>query len=42
MSVSAELEAARRAEVRREVLTQMARTWDDHYDVETYEATRRR
>jgi nucleotide-binding universal stress UspA family protein len=37
MSVSADLEASRRAEVRRDVLTQMARTWDDHYDVETYD-----
>ena len=37
MSVSADLEAARRTEVRRELLTQMARTWDDHYDIETYD-----
>jgi nucleotide-binding universal stress UspA family protein len=37
MAVSADLAETRRDEVRRELLTQMTRTWDDHYDIETYD-----
>ena len=35
MAVSADLETARRDSMRDEVLTQMARTWDEQYDLET-------
>lgn len=34
LTVSADLEAARRAEMRRAVKAQMSRTWDDEYDLE--------
>lgn len=34
LAVSPDLEAARHDEMRRDVMTQMTRTWDDKYDVE--------
>ena len=37
LSGTVDLDAARRAETRREVIAQMCRTWDDEYDIELRE-----